>query len=194
MAGDGGDKVIEMKRGVRSEILDDDAPPGPEVTPGSREWTAKLDAKPRAARPPEAKPKEGPDAAEPSGEEPAAIPGAGDPYDKAYGRPSARMLPGLCLVLADGTRRSYPYNGRVGGPDWLETPKDGLGIVQRFSDVVPVETVLAGRGLDELFELLLYQKVAWVRALPAGKMVSHRAMPVITAMLIRPWKPDQGGG
>ena len=79
MAGDGGDKVIEMKRSVPGYMLDDDAPPGPEVTPESREWMAKLDAKPRAARPPEAKPKEEPDAAAPSGEESAAIPGAGDP-------------------------------------------------------------------------------------------------------------------
>jgi hypothetical protein len=99
------------------------------------------------------------------------------------------MVPSLCLVLADGTRRAFPYGGRVGGPDWLETPK-GLLIVQRFADVRPTEVVLAGDRLDELYELLVYQKVAWVRAVPPGKLIGDRAMPVVTGILIRPWKPE----
>ncbi len=180
MGVDGDDKVIEMKRSFISKLLDDDD--GPERMPELREGMPK----------PEAERAEEPDAAVPSGDVETAIPRRGDPYDKAYARPSSRALPGLCLVLADGTRRSYPYSGRVGGPDWLETP-GGLVIVQRFSDVVPVETVFTGCLLDELYEYLFYQKLAWVRALPAGKMIHNRAMPIITGILVRPWQPDPGG-
>jgi len=165
MGVDGDDKVVELKRSVISELHDDDDGPG--LTPELREWTAKSEAE-------------------------TAIPRRGDPYDKAYARPSCRALPGLCLVLADGTRRSYPYSGRVGGPDWIEMPS-GLVIVQRFSDVVPMEIVFAGRLFDELYEYLFYQKMAWVRAVPAGKMIHNRAMPIITAITIRPWRPDPGG-
>jgi hypothetical protein len=131
-------------------------------------------------------------AQEPPGDAHAAIPRRADPYDKAYARPSGRVVPGLCLVLADGTRRSYPYSGRVGGPDWYDTPA-GVVIIQRFSDVVPVETAILGHRLDELYELLFYQKMPWVRAVPSGKLVQDRGTPIITRALVRRWKPDTGG-
>jgi hypothetical protein len=193
---DGDDKVIEMKRSVISDILADDADPVTDLMPqGLREWALKggaepkREAQPSARRRPEAGQRENAGAGElPAGDAGTAIPRRGDPYDKAYGRPASRMLPTLCFVLADGNGRAFEYGGRLGGPDWLETPK-GLVIVQRFRDAVPMETVLAGDNLDELYELLFYRKVPWVRALPPGKVIHNRTMPVITAIIIRPWEP-----
>jgi hypothetical protein len=128
----------------------------------------------------------------PAIEELVALPKAGDPY-KAYSLPAARMLPTLWLLPGDGTRRGFPYSGRIGGPDLMESP-GGLVIVLRFSDVVPKEVLLAGRNLDTLLEYIGYHKIAWVRALPSGKMIPDRAMPVVTNITVRPWKPEEDGG
>ena len=43
----------------------------------------------------------------------------------------------------------------------------------RFADVVPMEVAMAGRNLDELYDHLGYHKIAWVRALPPGKMIAR---------------------
>jgi hypothetical protein len=121
----------------------------------------------------------------------APLPNIGDPY-RAYARPADRMLPTLWLLPGDATRRGFPYSGRVGGPDLAESPA-GLVIVLRFSDVVPMEVVLAGRNLDELLGHLGYHTIAWVRALPPGKMIADRTMPVVTGITIRTWKPPEDG-
>ena len=132
-----------------------------------------------------------------AGREPAiegllALPRIGDPY-QAYAPLVGHMLPTLWLLPGDGTRRAFPYSGRVGGPDLVESPA-GMAIVLRFADVAPREVVLAGRHLDELLLYLGYHAVAWVRALPPGKMIPDRAMPVVTGIAIRTWKPEEDGG
>lgn len=125
----------------------------------------------------------------PSIDELIALPKPNDDY-KAYARPYTRPLPTLVLLLHDGTRRSFPWSGRVGGPDWLDTP-EGIVIVLRFADVVPMEVLLPGRNFDELFDGLTYHKIAWVRALAPGKMIADRTLPVVTNIVVRPWKPPE---
>jgi hypothetical protein len=119
-----------------------------------------------------------------------SLPRPGDPY-RAYGREAGQMLPTLFLLLADGTRRGFPYAGLVGGPDLVEA-SSGLVIILRFSDVVPMEVTLSGRNLEELYEALGYHEVAWVRALPPGKMISDRALPVVSSIAVKPLLPAEG--
>jgi len=139
-----------------------------------------------AGRPPASTPEALTDA----GGEPAALPKPGDPY-QAYARPTRLMLPTLYLLLGDGTRRAFPYGSRVGGPDLVDSP-GGPVIVLRFLDMMPMEVVLAGRHLDELYHAVGYHAVAWVRELPPGKLVSDHTLPVVTAIAVRRWLPPEG--
>ena len=118
-----------------------------------------------------------------------SLPRPGDSY-RAFGREAGQMLPTLFLLMADGTRRGFPYAGLVGGPDFVEA-SGGLVIVLRFSDVVPMEVTLAGRNLEELYEAIGYREAAWVRQLAPGKMVPDRGAPVVTAISVRPYLGEE---
>jgi len=185
MAGDGNDKVIEMKRSAISDILaEDDDPHRPEVTPELGDFMAKWDARRgrEAKRPgadqarehghgpggspgPVRKPQEG-DAAE----ELAPLPTAGSPYEEAYSRLANRPRMTLFFLpegqLADGFSYSSLERVRMVEP---EKPGGSPDLLLRFTGSVITEVRVEGRNLLGLLDMIGRHLIHWVRQHPTGK-------------------------
>jgi hypothetical protein len=114
------------------------------------------------------------------------LPTPGDPY-KAFARPSARSLPSLSLLKADGTVWTYPYACRVEGPHLM--PADDAAknwvVLLKFAGLTGIHVMLYGRRLEHLTNFLAHQRTAWVREQPKGKIVQETDAPVVTAITIK---------
>ncbi len=167
MSGDAGDKVLDLNKTLGLEEL--------------MRRTATSRAAP-VETPKEAVPEES-EGALPSFEKLAPLPMPGDAY-KAYSRPSHQMLPTLYLMLADGSKRGFPYSGRIEGPHLVPDDDPGKGnvIVIRFSASKMIEVQIRGRHLDELHHYLGDHRMRWVRELPKGKFVNEAGAAVVTSI------------
>jgi hypothetical protein len=114
------------------------------------------------------------------------LPTPGDPY-KAYARQSNRPLPSLSLLKADGTVWTYPYACRVEGPHLV--PADDAAknwvVVLKFAGLAGIQVMLYGRRLEQLTMHLSYQRTAWVREQPKGKLLPESTEPVVTGITIK---------
>jgi hypothetical protein len=122
----------------------------------------------------------------PSGEAIIPLPQPGDPYDAAHARPGNKPLPTLRFIKGDGIK-GLPY-ANLDSIDWLPAEKPGLGptIVLRFAGIVAREARISGRNLLQLFDLLSYHRVAWVRELPPGRDFKDGQATVITGITVGP--------
>jgi hypothetical protein len=119
-----------------------------------------------------------------SGEAIIPLPQPGDAYDTAHARSSNKPLPTLRFIKGDGIK-GLPY-ANLDSIDWLPAEKPGLGpmIVLRFAGIVAREARISGRNLLQLFDLLSYHRVAWVRELPPGRDFKDGKATVITGITV----------
>ena len=119
-----------------------------------------------------------------SGEAIIPLPQPGDPYDTAHARSSNKPLPTLRFIKGDSIR-GLPY-ANLDSIDWEPAEKPGLGptIVVRFAGIVAREARISGRNLLQLFDLLSYHRVAWVRELPPGRDFKDGKVTVITGITV----------
>jgi hypothetical protein len=112
----------------------------------------------------------------------APLPRPGDDY-KAHARAANKPVPTLRLLLCNGSIRGFP----MGHLDSIDLEIDGPGqspvIVLRFAGLEPSEVRLEGRRLDALYDLLGYERIAWVRELPRDKATNERT--VVSGISIR---------
>ncbi len=119
-----------------------------------------------------------------SGEAIIPLPQPGDPYDTAHARSSNKPLPTLRFIKGDGIK-GLPY-ANLDSIDWEPAEKPGHGptIVVRFAGIVAREARISGRNLLQLFDLLSYHRVAWVRELPPGRDFKDGKATVITDITV----------
>ena len=186
MGGEADDKVIELKkRSIISDILEEDAPAEPEVTPELRQFMTNWEARrPREAKRPADQAKEqghGPGGAggpvkhpqeRDAGEELAPLPTPGSPYEEAYSRLANRPLTTLFFLaegqLPDGF--SYANLERV----WMVEPEKAGGspdLLLRYSGSVVTIVRIEGRSLLALCDLIGRHLIHWVRQHPGGKVM-----------------------
>lgn len=112
----------------------------------------------------------------------APLPRPGDDY-KAHARAANKPVPTLRLLMANGAIHGFPY-GHLDRIDFEGGGPDGSPIiVLRFAGIEPAEVRLEGRRLDGLYDLLGYERVAWVRELPRERATNERT--VITGISTR---------
>lgn len=133
---------------------------------------------------PDVKPVTNVEAEPPSGEAIIPLPQPGDPYDAAHARPGNKPLPTLRFLQGDGIR-GLPY-ANLDSIDWLPADRPGVGptIVLRFAGIVAREARISGRNLLQLFDLLSFHRVAWVRELPPGRDFKDGKATVITSITV----------
>jgi hypothetical protein len=119
-----------------------------------------------------------------SGEAIIPLPQPGDPYDTAHARSSNKPLPTLRFIKGAAIK-GLPY-ANLDSIDWEPAEKPGLGptIVVRFAGIVAREARISGRNLLQLFDLLAYHRVAWVRELPPGRDFKDGKATVITGITV----------
>jgi len=164
MNDDSGDNVIEFA-GQKSSLLDQI---GRQRDPDGG-FAASVGASPDQALPAVA-------------DDLAPLPRPGDDY-QAHSRAANKPVPTLRLLLCNGSIRGFP----MGHLDSIDFEIDGPGqspvIVLRFAGLEPSEVRLEGRRLDALYDLLGYERIAWVRELPRDKATNERT--VISGISIR---------
>jgi hypothetical protein len=138
--------------------------------------------KPAAAR--------GPDAARdippeiPALDDLVPLPQPGDAY-KAYARPDNKALLTLRFLLPDASVEGFAYSDlRHTRMQPGDDPGKGPVLVLRFVEAVITEVRIEGRHLDVMADLIAYHRVAWMRALPPGKMHHEKNAAVITRMTL----------
>lgn len=122
----------------------------------------------------------------PAAEAVSPLPSPGDVY-KAHARPSHREETTLYCLPSNALPRGIAWHAydsvRFEPP---AKPGGGPVLVVRFTGAEPLDVMIEGRNLNDLFFQLGQNRILWIRELPTGKDFKDDSMTVITRLTIQP--------